>query len=171
MTLDIVVDIFNRVNTGGTTLSKGDLALSRICADWPDARDVMKQHLAELRTHGYDFSLDWLLRCVNTVLTGEAEFRFLHHVESEDIRGGLKRASTQIERALNLIAAKTGLDHARVLFGVFAFPVIARYLDSNARHPLAPRRGQTALLVPAGGNVGTLFRFNRDRGSTKTSTP
>ena len=131
MTLDVVVDIFNQVNSGGTKLSKGDLALSRICADWPEARDVMKERLAEWGKHGYDFSLDWLLRCVNTVLTGEAEFRFLHDVESDDIRGGLKRASKQIEKALDLIAARTGLDHARVLFGAFAFPVIARYLDSN----------------------------------------
>ena len=34
-TLDIVVDIFNRVNSGGTKLSKGDLALARICAECP----------------------------------------------------------------------------------------------------------------------------------------
>jgi hypothetical protein len=37
--LDVVVDIFNRVNSGGTKLSKGDLALAKICADWPEARD------------------------------------------------------------------------------------------------------------------------------------
>jgi hypothetical protein len=36
-TLDVVVDIFNRVNSGGTKLSKGDLALAKICADWPEA--------------------------------------------------------------------------------------------------------------------------------------
>ena len=131
MTLDVVVDIFNQVNSGGTKLSKGDLALSRICADWPEARDVMKERLAKWGKHGYNFSLDWLLRCVNTVLTGRAEFSFLHDVESDDIRGGLERASKQIEKALDLIAARTGLDHARVLFGAFAFPVIARYLDSN----------------------------------------
>jgi hypothetical protein len=28
---------FNRVNSGGTDLSKGDLALARICAEWPQA--------------------------------------------------------------------------------------------------------------------------------------
>ncbi len=38
-TLDVVVDIFNRVNSRGTKLSKGDLALAKICADWPEARD------------------------------------------------------------------------------------------------------------------------------------
>ena len=32
-TLDVVVDIFNQVNSGGTKLSKGDLALAKICAD------------------------------------------------------------------------------------------------------------------------------------------
>ena len=31
-TVDEVVDIFNNVNSGGTKLSKGDLALARICA-------------------------------------------------------------------------------------------------------------------------------------------
>ena len=34
-TVDVVVDIFNRVNSGGTKLSKGDLALAKICAAWP----------------------------------------------------------------------------------------------------------------------------------------
>ena len=36
--LDVVVDIFNRVNSGGTKLSKGDLALAKICAEWPEGR-------------------------------------------------------------------------------------------------------------------------------------
>jgi len=43
--LDVVVDIFNRVNSGGTRLSKGDLALAKICADWPEGRDTMRQAL------------------------------------------------------------------------------------------------------------------------------
>ncbi len=39
-TLDVVVDIFNKVNSGGTKLSKGDLALARVCAGWADARNL-----------------------------------------------------------------------------------------------------------------------------------
>lgn len=31
-TVDVVVDIFNRVNSDGTKLSKGDLALAKVCA-------------------------------------------------------------------------------------------------------------------------------------------
>ena len=37
-TVNVVVDIFNRVNSGGTKLSKGDLALAKKCAHWPEAR-------------------------------------------------------------------------------------------------------------------------------------
>jgi uncharacterized protein with ParB-like and HNH nuclease domain len=40
--VDMVVDIFSRVNSGGTKLSKGDLALAKICATWPEARQEMK---------------------------------------------------------------------------------------------------------------------------------
>ena len=43
--LDVVVHIFNRVNSGGTKLSKGDLALAKICAEWPEGRDTMKAKL------------------------------------------------------------------------------------------------------------------------------
>ena len=40
--LDVVVDIFNRVNSGGTKLSKGDLALAKLCAEWPAARQALR---------------------------------------------------------------------------------------------------------------------------------
>jgi uncharacterized protein with ParB-like and HNH nuclease domain len=60
--LDVVVDIFNRVNSGGTKLSKGDLALAKICADWPEARETMKSKLKAWAQADFNFNLDWLLR-------------------------------------------------------------------------------------------------------------
>ena len=128
-TLDVVVDIFNRVNSGGTKLSKGDLALAKICADWPDARDTMKAKLKEWAAANYRFNLDWLLRSVNTVLTGEAKFQFLHNKTAADIQNGLKRASKHIDTCLNLIEGRLGLDHDQVFFGRFGVPVMVRYLD------------------------------------------
>jgi hypothetical protein len=131
-TLDVVVDIFNCVNSGGTKLSKGDLALARICADWPEARDTMKAKLAEWTAAGYHFNLDWLLRSVNTVLTGEAKFQFLDSKTTDEIQSGLKRAGKYIDTSLNLISGRLGLDHDRVFFGRFGVPVIVRYLDQHS---------------------------------------
>jgi len=131
-TLDVVVDIFNRVNSGGTKLSKGDLALAKICADWPDARDAMKAKLKEWEDAGYHFNLDWLLRSVNTALTGEAKFQFLHGKSAEEIQTGLKRATKHIDMSLNLIGGRLGLDHDQVFFGRFGVPVMVRYIDQRS---------------------------------------
>lgn len=131
-TLDVVVDIFNRVNSGGTKLSKGDLALAKICADWPEARDTMKAKLSEWSDSGYHFNLDWLLRSVNTTLTGEAKFQFLHNKNAEEIQDGLNRATRHIDHCLNLISGRLGLDHDRVFFGRFAIPVMVRFLDQRS---------------------------------------
>jgi Uncharacterized conserved protein len=131
-TLDVVVDIFNRVNSGGTKLSKGDLALAKICADWPEGRDAMKAKLKEWSDHGYNFNLDWLLRSVNTVLTGEAKFLYLHDKSTPEIQDALKRTTRHIDTCLNLIAGRLGLDHDQVFFGRFGIPVMVRYLDQRS---------------------------------------
>jgi hypothetical protein len=129
--LDVVVDIFNRVNSGGTKLSKGDLALARICSDWPEARDTMKEKLREWAGAEYRFNLDWLLRSVNTALTGEAKFQFLHDKSAEEIQDGLGRAVRHIDTILNMISGRLGLDHDQVFFGRFGVPVMVRYLDQR----------------------------------------
>lgn len=131
-TLDVVVDIFNQVNSGGTKLSKGDLALAKICADWPDARDTMKAKLKEWTKADFHFNLDWLLRSVNTTLTGEAKFQFLHEKSAEEIQDGLKRATKHIDTCLNLISGRLGLDHDQVFFGRFGVPVMVRYFDGRS---------------------------------------
>ena len=128
-TIDVVVDLFNRVNSSGTKLSQGDLALAKICGSWPEGRERMQAILERWRASGYNFDLDWLLRNVNAIVTGEARFVHLHDVPTKDIQGGLARAEKSIDHALNLIAGRLGLDHNRVLFGRYALPVMSRYID------------------------------------------
>ncbi len=143
-TLDVVVDIFNRVNSGGTKLSKGDLALAKICAEWPEARDTMKVKLKEWAKADYHFNLDWLLRSVNTALTGEAKFQFLHDKNADQVKEGLARATKHIDTSLNLISGRLGLDHDQVFFGRFGVPVMVRYLDT--RHRLMNEKERDKLL-------------------------
>ena len=130
-TMDEVVEIFNRVNSGGTKLTKGDLALAKICAAWPEARKEMNTRLDKWAKAGFNFSLDWLLRCINGLVTGEANFSALDKVSTEAIQEGLQRAERRIDYLLNLIASRLGLDHNRVLKSVFAFPLMVKYLDKR----------------------------------------
>jgi len=127
-TVDIVVDIFNRVNSGGTKLSKGDLALAKICAEWPEAREEMKKRLEKWRSYGFNFRIELFLRCINSILTGEALFSALKDVDTDKFKGGLKEAEKYVDYILNLISSRLGLDHDRVLSSIYSFPLIARYL-------------------------------------------
>ena len=133
-TIDVVVDIFNRVNSGGTKLSQGDLALAKICGSWPEGREQMQTILERWRESGYDFDLDWLLRNVNAIVTGEARFVHLHDEATATVQDGLTRAERSVDHALNLIAGRLGLDHDRVLFGRYALPVMSRYIDRRGGH-------------------------------------
>lgn len=127
-TVDVVVEIFNKVNSGGTKLSKGDLALAKICASWPDAREEMQVLLRKYARAGFQFKLDWLLRNINTIVTGEALFSYLADVEPARFRQGLRDAERYIDRLLNLVSSRLGLDHDRVLGSRYSFPLMTRYL-------------------------------------------
>lgn len=135
-TVDVVVDIFNRVNTGGTKLSKGDLALARICAIWPEARDEMKKRLSKWEVAGYNFRLEWLLRNVNTILTGRAMFSALKDVDIEQFKGGLEQAEKAVDEILTVIASRLGLDCGPVLGGPAAIPLMTRYFMQRGGKPL-----------------------------------
>ena len=130
-TIDVVVDIFNRVNSGGTKLSKGDLALAKIASANPATREHMRKELKRWQDNGYDFSLDWLLRNVTAVATGRAQFLYLDSVSNKQFDEALHKASGYIDTILNLLAGRLGLDHGRVLLSRYAIVVLTRYLHNN----------------------------------------
>ena len=68
--IDSVLDIFVRVNSGGTVLSKSDLLFSTIVSHWDKARDEIDKLLAELNKigEGYKFSNDFIMRTCLYVL-------------------------------------------------------------------------------------------------------
>jgi hypothetical protein len=132
--VDIVVDIFNRVNSGGTKLSKGDLALAKICAQWPEARGTMRGHLARWGKAGYAFTLDWLLRNVNAVATGRAPFSALEDTTPQQFQQALTASAKYVGGVLDVVSGRLGLDHDRVLMGRYAFPVVSRFLHLNGGH-------------------------------------
>ena len=133
-TIDVVVEIFNKVNTGGTKLSKGDLALARVCAVWPEARDELHQRLDVWSQAGFYFDLDWLMRNITTVITGQPYFSGLANVSVSAFQVGMKDAEHACNNLLTVLSSRLGLDHHRVLGSRYAFPVLARYLVMHGGH-------------------------------------
>lgn len=128
-TVETVVDIFNQVNSGGTKLTSGDLALAKICANWPEARDIIKLMITTWREQGFNFTHEWLLHVVNAIVKGEAKFSHLHDLDSMTIEKGLHKAETYANKTLNIISSRLGLDHDRVLFAKPAISTIASFYN------------------------------------------
>ena len=68
--IDSVLDIFVRVNSGGTVLSKSDLLFSTIVSHWDKARDEIDELLSEINKmgEGFKFSNDFIMRTCLYVL-------------------------------------------------------------------------------------------------------
>ena len=145
-TVDVVVDIFNRVNSGGTKLSKGDLALARICSEWGEARPTMRRNLDRWRDAGFSFTADWLLRNVNAVATGRAPFSALEDVSAAEFRDALNATLHNVDHILrDLAVGRLGLDHDRVLMGKYAIPVLTRHLYNRGGRFLDGNEADKAL--------------------------
>jgi hypothetical protein len=63
--LDNILDIFVRVNSGGTVLSKSDLLFSTIVANWQDGREEIEHFLETINSkgRGFWFDNDFIMRC------------------------------------------------------------------------------------------------------------
>lgn len=132
-TTDIVVDIFNQVNSGGTKLSKGDLALARIGAYWPEVRTEMQQRLDKWERVGFGpngANLDWLLRCMNAVVNENSEFERLVPEEKgiESIQDALHQTETVVDYLLETMRSHLYMDTDRVYNSKASFPVMVKYL-------------------------------------------
>lgn len=62
--IDDVLDIFIRVNSGGTVLSKSDLLFSTVVSHWDKARDEIEELLKTINNIGekYKFTNDFIMR-------------------------------------------------------------------------------------------------------------
>lgn len=145
MTVDVVVDIFNAVNSGGTKLSKGDLALAKVCAQWPEARIEMEKRLAKWRSAGFSFQLDWLLRCINALVTGQALFSAMKDIDTATLQQSLQQTEEIVDTVLNLVSSRLGMDDNSVLGSRYSFPLMARYLSQRKGQP-TDHREQGKLL-------------------------
>ena len=81
--IDSVLDIFVRVNSGGTVLSKSDLLFSTIVSHWDKARDEIDKLLSEINKigEGYRFSNDFVMRACLYILAMSVSLQLapFHH--------------------------------------------------------------------------------------------
>ncbi|MCS4142158.1 GmrSD restriction endonuclease domain-containing protein [Salinibacter ruber] len=102
-TLNHALTVFERVNKNGTPLSEADIALAHMCSKWPDTRWVFKEKLAEMEGQGFEFGLTFLIRGMNAVVNGRAEYHVLHGTPEQELIAGWNSLETLLEYLINFL--------------------------------------------------------------------
>ena len=95
--------VFDRVNSNGTPLGEADIALAHMCSHWADTRREFKKKLKELDKHGFSFDLTFLIRSMNAVINGRAEYKILHDNTEEDLKSGWKALNVLLDYLINVL--------------------------------------------------------------------
>jgi hypothetical protein len=104
LTTEQVVDIFNRVNSAGTPLTKADLATAHICSLWPQARAELRKFSSEMAVHRFGIDLDFLVRSIAGVASGSVLLEgSFYRVPIEDLQTAWKKVRTSFEHLVNVL--------------------------------------------------------------------
>ena len=128
---DTAVEIFNEVNSGGKKLTKGDLALARIGAQWPEVREEMRRRLEKWEAIGFKADRDWLLRCITAIVANNSQYEELRGKSISDIQQALELAEPAIDRLLEATQTYLGMDDNKAHKSKQAFPPMVKYLVNN----------------------------------------
>ena len=114
--VDEVVDIFNRVNSAGTVLTKADLALAHICSIWPEARDELRNFQGKMESHGFKMDINFLVRCLAGVATGSVllEGSFLR-TPATTLQAAWTEMQVAFEYLVNVLRHEAFIDNVREL--------------------------------------------------------
>ena len=133
------IDIFYKVNASGVALTEAELAMAQISGYWPEARDLFKAKLAELKNAGFGFRLDFLvyvlLGCVHHM---GSDMRKLHAQENKTaLQSAWKRLDDQVlDYVVNLLRASAFVDHIREINSPYALVPIIVYCFDKEGTPL-----------------------------------
>ncbi|HZK05941.1 MAG TPA: DUF262 domain-containing protein [Actinomycetaceae bacterium] len=179
---DKVLEIFVRVNSGGTTLSYSDLLLSMATNQWRDldAREEVRSLVSEINGNAgrrFSFSKDVVLKTALTIADVDVRFKVTNFTQTNmakveevwpQIKGALLRAATLLQQfgynERNLTANSVIIPLAYYLHLRGATD---SYLDStaNAADRLALQRWVTRSLIKRGiwgSGLDTLLTRIRD---------
>lgn len=81
------IELFDKINSQGTHLSDAELALAHMSAEWPHIRRHMKSKQTALAERGYDFNLNFYVKCMIGVLTETMTYEQVYDIPRDELVG------------------------------------------------------------------------------------
>ncbi|MFQ3171838.1 MAG: hypothetical protein ACI9DG_001876 [Oleispira sp.] len=147
--LDDILDIFVRVNSGGTILSKSDLLFSTLVAHWEDGRDQIEKLISDMNGEDslFGFNTDFLMRTCLFLVDAPMNFK-VQTFDSKNINK-IKDNWDQIRKSLTGAAAmlrEFGFNKTR-LSSNYAITPVAYYLYKGGKVDAGTKQELRSLIV------------------------
>jgi uncharacterized protein with ParB-like and HNH nuclease domain len=116
--LDEVVEIFIRVNSGGTKLGKSDLLFSLIKTNWSEVTEKMEKLLERINQLGYAFDQDFVLKTCLTLLDKRAKYnpeKFRETDTLDQIQKNWESIGDAIKNVVDFLYNKTFIRNDKAL--------------------------------------------------------
>ena len=97
------IDIFDKINSRGVHLSKGELALTHITSKWPEARRILKDFQISCENRSFHFNLNFLTRLLVVSANGRALFETIRDVEKDSLEMAWKDVEEIVSYLIDII--------------------------------------------------------------------
>ena len=132
LAVEDVVDIFNRVNSAGTPLTKADLAIAHVCSVWPEARDEFRAFSKQMDGYGFGVDLNFLVRSVAAMAAGSVLLEgSFYRVPPEELQLAWKKSKQAFEHLVNVLRHEAFVDGIKDLATAYALMPPTVFLAAN----------------------------------------
>ncbi len=149
--IDNILEVFIRVNSGGTKLSKSDLLFSIIVANWNDGREEVEDLLNDINNKGsgFGFDTDFVIKASLFLndLPIELSAKALTNDNINRIRANWQQTKNAIEKAVDLLVEFNFTD--KTLTSKNAVIPIAYYFKTNANNNNQDKKNIENYLIRA----------------------
>lgn len=97
------IDIFDKINSRGVHLSKGELALTHVTSKWPDARRILKDFQTLCETRSFHLNLNFLTRLLVVSANGRALYETIRDVEKNELIAAWKNVEEVLSYLIDIL--------------------------------------------------------------------
>jgi len=130
------IDLFDKINSQGTHLSEGELALAHMSANWPYIRRHMKAKQSEIAERGFDFNLNFYVKCMIATLTKTMNYENVYDIPEKKLKNkwnDLAGDNGIFEYVINVLKNEAHIPNSSYINTRDALIPLITYLDKHDR--------------------------------------
>ncbi|MBS3788111.1 DUF262 domain-containing protein [Candidatus Bipolaricaulota bacterium] len=123
------INLFHLVNDQGTELGEAELALAHMSAHWPHVRREVKKKRRELADKGFEFGLDFYVKCIIAITTNSMTYEKVYATPKEKLVETWNRLGETLDYLVNVLQNEAYIQDSSFISTTAALIPFVYYID------------------------------------------